>query len=151
MRSYFSMKRKQEYEKDFYAWAIHNAQLLREGKLTEIDIENIAEEIESMGKSEKRELINRLAALLAHLLKWKFQVARRSNSWKYTIKEQRLRLTRLISDSPSLKKELEKHIDEAYEDACYMALSETGLNEETFPKKCPFSFEESLSKDFFPE
>lgn len=106
-----------EYEKDFYAWAIHNAQLLREGKLSEVDIENIAEEIEDMGKSEKRELINRLAVLIAHLLKWKFQSSRRSNSWKYPVKEQRLRLNRLMKESPSLKNELEKRIHEAYEDA----------------------------------
>lgn len=144
-------KKKHEYEKDFYAWAIHNAQLLREGKLSELDIENVAEEIESMGKSEKRELINRLAVLLAHLLKWRFQSARRSNSWKYTIKEQRLRLNRLLSESPSLKKELEKRINEAYEDACYLALSETGLSEEAFPEKCPFSLKKALDQNFFPE
>jgi len=139
----------QAYEKDFYAWTIHNAQLLREGKLSELDVENIAEEMESMGKSEKREVINRLAVLLAHLLKWKFQSARRSNSWKYTIKEQRLRLIRLIAESPSLKKELEKYIHEAYEDACYIALSETGLDEETFPKTCPFSLKQAIDPDFF--
>src|SRR3990167_3695334 len=115
---------KKEYEQDFYASITHNVKLLREGNLSEIDVEHIAEEIESMGKSEKRELINRLAVLIAHLLKWKFQSMRRSNSWKYTIKEQRLRLMRLIKDSPSLKYELEKNIDESYEDACYIALSE---------------------------
>lgn len=87
-----TMKRKQKYEKDFYAWAIHNAKMLRERRLSEIDIENIAEEIESLGKSEKRELLNRLAVLLAHLLKWKFQPAKQSNSWKFTIKEQRFEL-----------------------------------------------------------
>jgi hypothetical protein len=125
-----------EYEKDFYAWTVHNAKLLREGKLSEVDIENIAEEIESMGKSEKRELINRLAILIAHLLRWKFQPGKRGNSWKYTIKEQRLRLSKLIEESPSLKYELEKRIDEAYEDAYYLALSETGLDEDTFPKNC---------------
>lgn len=139
-----------EYEKDFYAWAIQNAQLLRERKLSEIDVKNIAEEIESMGKSEKRELLNRLAVLLAHLLKWEFQSSRRCNSWKYTIKEQRLRLKRLISESPSLKKELEKKLHEAYEDACYIALSETGLDEEAFPKKCPFSFKQALDQNFYP-
>lgn len=139
------------YNKDFYAWAINNARLLRAGKLSEIDIENIAEEIESMGKSEKRELINRLAVLLAHLLKWKFQSTRRSNSWKYTIKEQRLRLNRLLAESPSLKKELEKKLNESYQDACYIALSETGLDEAIFPKKCPFSLRQALEQDFFPK
>lgn len=139
------------YNQDFYAWAINNARLLRAGKLSEIDVENIAEEIECMGKSEKRELINKLAVLLAHLLKWKYQSAKRSNSWKYTIKEQRLRLARLISESPSLKKELEKKLNESYEDACYLALSETGLDEAIFPKKCPFSLKQALEPDFFPK
>src|SRR5579872_5517180 len=97
----------QEYEKDFYAWAVHNARLLRAGKLSEIDVENIAEEIESMGKSEKRELISRLAILLSHLLKWKCQPERRSRSWKLTIKEQRFELIDLLAESPSLKHEIE--------------------------------------------
>lgn len=140
-----------QYEKDFYAWSLHNAKLLRAGKLSEVDIKNLAEEIESMGKSEKRELMNRLAVLLAHLLKWKYQPARRSNSWKYTIKEQRLRLLRLIEDSPSLKKELEKRIEDAYEDACYIALSETGLEEEMFPKGSPFNLKQCLDQNFFPK
>src|SRR6185312_8856563 len=128
-----SMKNQSGYNQDFYKWTIHNAKLLREGKLSEVDVEHIAEEIESMGKSEKRELINRLAVLIAHLLKWKYQPGNRGNSWKYTIKEQRMRLNRLIKDSPSLKGEIEKNFSDAYEDAYYIALSETGLNENTFP------------------
>lgn len=139
-----------KYEKDFYAWAIHNAQLLRERKLSEIDIENIAEEIESMGKSEKRELISRLAVLLAHLLKWEFQSERRGNSWKYTIKEQRLRLRELIKESPSLKKSLEENLNQAYEHALIIAIGETDLSEKTFPQKCPFSLEQAFDQSFFP-
>jgi hypothetical protein len=139
-----------EYEKDFYVWTTHNAKLLREGKLSEIDVENIAEEIESMGKSEKRELISRLAVLLAHLLKWEFQSERRSNSWKYTIKEQRFRLQVLLKDSPSLKKYLEENLKPAYEHAIVIAVGETDLSEKTFPKKCPFLLQQALDKDFFP-
>lgn len=139
-----------EYEKDFYAWAIHNAKLLREGKLSKIDIKNIAEEIESMGKSEKRELINRLAVLLAHLLKWHFQSERRTHSWKYTIKEQRLRLKDLLIESPSLKKSLKENLNHAYEHALIIAIGETNLSEKTFPKKCPFSLQQALDQDFFP-
>ncbi|HLB43263.1 MAG TPA: DUF29 domain-containing protein [Gammaproteobacteria bacterium] len=145
------IKHKKEYDRDFYAWAIHNAQLLRQGKLSEVDIKNVAEEIESMGKSEKRELINRLAILMAHLLKWQYQPGNRGNSWKYTIKEQRSCLSRLIEESPSLKHELEKRLGEAYEDACYIALSETGLNEDAFPKTSPFSLKQVLNQDFFPK
>lgn len=139
-----------KYEKDFYAWAIHNAQLLREGKLSEIDVENIAEEIESMGKSEKRELINRLAVLLAHLLKWEFQSERRGNSWRYTIKEQRLRLQALLKESPSLRKSLEENINHAYEHALVIAVGETDLSEKIFPKKCPFSLQQALDQVFLP-
>lgn len=143
-------KNQEGYEKDFYAWTSYNAKLLREGRLSEIDVKNIAEEIESMGKSERRELMNRLAVLMAHLLKWQYQPGNRGNSWKYTIKEQRFRLSKLIEDSPSLKHELNKRIDEAYEDALYLALSETGLDEETFPTQCPFELKQCLSQNFFP-
>jgi len=140
-----------EYETDFYAWTIHSAKLLREGKLSEVDIENVAEEIESMGKSEKRELINRLAVLIAHLLKWKFQSVRRSNSWKYTIKEQRIQLSDLLEESPSLKNALEEKINHAYEHAVVIAIKETALEEEIFPDNCPFSLKQCLDQGFFPE
>jgi hypothetical protein len=144
-------KRKQEYEKDFYAWTIHNAQLLREGKLSEVDVENIALEIESMGKSEKRGLIHRVAVLLAHLLKWQLQSMRQSRSWQLTIKEQRFQLIELFKDSPSLKNESELKLKEAYAQALIIAERETGFEEKVFPKKCPFSLEQILNKDFFPK
>jgi hypothetical protein len=60
------------YDKDFYAWAMENAELLRQKKFEEIDIDNIAEEIESMGKGNKRSVFSHLSILIAHLLKWKF-------------------------------------------------------------------------------
>jgi hypothetical protein len=144
-------KRKQDYDKDFYAWAIYNAQLLRAGKLSEVDIEHVAEEIESMGKSEKRELINRLAVLLSHLLKWKFQPDKRSNSWKYTIEEQRDEVLELLEDSPSLNHELDLQVSRAYKKAVLFAATETSFGKETFPKECPFSLKQSLNKEFFPE
>jgi hypothetical protein len=139
-----------EYEKDFYAWTAHNAKLLREGKLSEIDVENIAEEIESMGKSEKRELISRLAVLMAHLLKWKFQPSRRSKSWTLTIKNQRMELSDLLEESPSLKKELEVKFYHAYEKAVLIAAEQTGIDEEDFPKKPTFTLKECLKTSYFP-
>lgn len=145
------MKAQHEYEKDFYAWALHSAELMREGKLSEVDIKNVAEEIESMGKSERRELINRLAVLLAHLLKWQFQPDRRGNSWKYTIKTQRFEVTELLNDSPSLKYELSKQLEHAYEKALLIAVNETDLSQDIFPDSCPFSLEQSLDSNFFPE
>ncbi|TAK72854.1 MAG: DUF29 domain-containing protein [Gammaproteobacteria bacterium] len=140
-----------EYEKDFYAWAIHNAKLLREGNLSKVDIEHVAEEIESMGKSEKRELINRLALLIAHLLKWEYQPGMRGNSWRYTIKEQRIQIIQLLDESPSLKRELENKLEQAYEQAIVSALKETGLSEDIFPEECPFSLKQCLNHHFFPD
>lgn len=144
-------KIQQEYDKDFYAWTIHNAKLMREGKWSEVDLEHVAEEIESMGKSDKRELINRFAILLAHLLKWKFQPERRGNSWKNTIKTQRLDVSELLIDSPSLNHELDKQIEYAYEKALLIAVNETGLTQDTFPKTCSFSLSECLDFEFFPD
>ncbi|MEZ5672007.1 MAG: DUF29 domain-containing protein [Thiotrichaceae bacterium] len=139
-----------EYEQDFYQWTQHNAQLLREGKFAEIDILHIAEELESMGKRDKRELISRLTVLLAHLLKWQFQPLLRAKSWQLTIREQRLQLNKLLKDSPSLKYFLhEEGILEAYPDALDMASDETGLLISTFPEICPYSIEQLLDKTFF--
>jgi hypothetical protein len=143
-------KTEQEYNQDFYAWAIHNAQLLRDRKLSEVDIDHVAEEIESMGKSERRELINQLAILLSHLLKWQFQPERQGNSWKYTIKEQRIKLNQLLEDSPSLKYELIQKIEEAYEQATVIVLKETGIDENIFPVTCSFTLEQCLDHHFFP-
>jgi hypothetical protein len=92
-----------KYESDFYAWANEQATLLREGRFAEADVENIADEIESLGRSEKRDLVNRLAVLLAHLLKWQFQPVWRGKSWRLTIKEQRRRLSEHLDENPSLK------------------------------------------------
>lgn len=139
-----------EYEKDFYAWTTHNAKLLREGKFSEMDVEHIAEEIESMGKSEKRELMSRLAVLLAHLLKWQFQPERQSNSWKYTIEEQRDEVLELLDESPSLKHEIKEKLERAYRKAILWAATEMGVNKSIFQEKCPFSLEETLNKNFYP-
>ena len=144
------MENTSEYEKDFYAWLMDNAKLLREKKFTEIDIEHIAEELESMGKSEKRELINRLTVLLAHLLKWQFQAVKRSRSWKNTILTQRIDINELLEDSPSLRHEIIQKLELAYEKAKLNAEDETGIDKIHFPEKCPFSFEEILERDFFP-
>ena len=93
------------YEQDFYAWAIHNAELLRQGRLSEIDVEHIAEELECMGRSEKRELMSRLGVLLAHLLKWVYQPYRRSRSWraqsKPSAKTSRHSLKKALASNPN--------------------------------------------------
>lgn len=109
------------HDRDFYAWTQQQAQLLRAGKLSEIDVEHLIGEIESMGASERRELINRLAVLLAHLLKWWHQPNYRGRGWQLTIKEQRRQLQRLLKDNPSLNARLEEFIPESYGDAVILA------------------------------
>jgi hypothetical protein len=140
-----------QYEHDFFAWANEQAALLRARKLGEADIENIAEEIESMGRSEKRELIDRLTGLLLHLLKWQFQPGLRGNSWRLSIEEQRYRLEDRLNDNPSLTSQLDKAMRDSYRLALLEAERETGLARNTFPPLCPYSFEQATSPDFWPE
>jgi hypothetical protein len=141
----------QLYDRDFYAWANEQADLLRAGRLSEADIENIAEEIESLGKSEKRELISRLTVLLVHLLKWQYQPVLRSRSWRLTLEEQRNRIEDHLVDNPSLKSSLGVTIGAAYRDAILGAARETGLERSTFPTTCPWSFEQIVDPNFLPE
>ena len=142
---------RQLYDRDFYGWANEQAGLLRAGRLSEADIDHIAEEIESMGKSERNQLTNRLAVLLAHLLKWQFQPALRGNSWRLTVREQRRWIARVMAQNPSLRPELGAILDDAYGDALLIAERETGLLESTFPPTCPWSFEQILEPDLWPE
>lgn len=139
------------YNSDFYAWANEQAALLRAGRFGAADIENIAEEIESMGRGEKRELVNRLTVLLLHLLKWHFQPGFRSASWSSSIREQRLRLKSHLKDNPSLKAKLDEAFGEAYELAVIAAARETGLPEGGFPQNCPYRFEQAVDGEFWPE
>ncbi|WP_143221517.1 DUF29 domain-containing protein, partial [Acetobacter syzygii] len=115
------------------------------------DLEHIAEEIESMGKSEKRELISRLTVLLLHLLKWEFQPVRRGASWRLSIANTRDALTDHMADNPSLRSVLEASIDTAYRRARRDAALETGFSESTFPSVCPWSFNQMMDEEFWPE
>ena len=139
------------YDYDFYAWSIQNARLMRQGKLSEIDVENIAEELESMAKRDRRELISRLTVLLMHLLKWQFQPDKRSRSWELTIDEQRDQITLLLTDSPSLKHQLEERIANSYRLALKKAMKETCLPKNSFPTDCPYTLEQIIADDFYPE
>jgi hypothetical protein len=139
------------YDADFYGWANEQAALLRAGRLSDADILNIAEEIESMGRSEKRELVNRLAILLMHMLKWQFQPGMRGNSWRLTIEEQRRRLATHLLDNPSLKSRFDDCLAEAYRLALIAAERETGLGRKTFPIVCPYAVAEVLEDAFYPE
>lgn len=139
------------YETDFHAWAHQQATLLRAGNLAAADMPNIIEEIESMGRSEQRELVNRLAVLMLHLLKWRYQPALRGNSWRLSIREQRLRLAAHLEDNPSLKSKIDLAMSRAYSLALIEAERETGLAEATFPAVCPFSFTQMRDDGFWPD
>ncbi|MBF0101903.1 MAG: DUF29 domain-containing protein [Desulfobacterales bacterium] len=139
------------YEKDFYAWTLLNAELLKQGNISEIDIEHIIEELESMGKSERRELTSRLIVLMMHLLKWKYQPERRGNSWRLTIEGQREDLLELLKDSPSLKNEVAVRHEDAYRRAIIDAAKQTGFSKKAFPSSCPFSIDQILDSEFWPD
>jgi hypothetical protein len=145
------MGNRQLYDQDFYAWANEQAGLLRAGRLSEADIEHIAEEIESMGRSEKRELVNRLAVALLHLLKGQYQPALRGTSWRLTLEEQRNQLEDHLADNPSLKSVVEETVAGAYRNAILGAARETGLDRGTFPTMCPWSSQQIMDPNFYPE
>ena len=139
------------YDSDFYAWANEQAALLRAGRLGQADIEHIAQEIESMGRTEKRELVSRLRVLLRHLLKWRFQPTGRGSSWKASIRVQRLDLAEHLKDNPSLKTIVPQAIATAFEGAIIEAADETKLPEYAFPAVCPWSFDQLMDARFWPE
>ncbi|MBD2566846.1 DUF29 domain-containing protein [Anabaena lutea] len=139
------------YNSDFYGWTKEQAQLLREEKWETVDKLNLIEEIEALGRQERRELVNRLGLLLAHLLKWQYQPDKRSNSWLATIREQRSQVMRLLADSPSLKSYLEEAFQLSYEDGINLAVKETNLVYETFPESCNYSITQILDAEFLPE
>ena len=138
------------HDLDFYAWTQQQVDLLKSGNLADVDFKHLIEEIESMGASERRELINRLAVLLAHLLKWHYQPSFRGRSWQLTIKEQRRQLQRLLKDNPSLHARLEEFVADAYVDSVLLAARETGLEESDFPAQYPYAQEDLLNPEFYP-
>ena len=137
-----------DYQADFYAWTQQQAELLRNKKIEQIDWCNLAEEIEDMGRSEKRQLESRLEVLIMHLLKWQFQPNLRSRSWQLTIKEQRLRIEKLLVENPSLKSKLTDTREKIYPLAVISAEKETGLS--SFPETCPYDLTEILAPEFLP-
>ncbi len=139
------------YDRDFYAWTTEQSGLLRAGKVSEADLEHIAEEIESMGRSEKRELVSRLTVLLLHLLKSQYRPVRRGPSWRLSIAGTRDALSDHLDDNPSLRGTLEARMALAYRRARRNAVVETGLAEASFPEVCPWSAVQVLADDFWPE
>ena len=140
------------YETDVVAWANEQAGFVRSGRFDQLDLEHIAEEIEDVGKNEQRELASRMAVLLAHLLKWEHQPARRSKSWQYTLTTQRKEVAYVISEAPSLRTKFsdERWLDIVWSKAKSQAESETGLDIDTFPEVCPWPISDVLSEDWLP-
>jgi hypothetical protein len=139
------------YETDFAVWTEQTVQLIRARQFGQVDWEAVIEEIESLGRSERRELKSRLEVLLQHLLKWQYQSNLRSGSWRNTIDEQRNRIEDLLQESPSLKPYLEEVLAECYRRGCKAATNETELPLNTFPAKCPYPITQVLDTDFLPD
>jgi len=136
------------YDQDFYAWTQRQMELLQAGRLDELDITNLIEELDSLGKQQRQELRNRLGVLLGHLLKWRYQPESRSKSWRATIREQRQKIQRHLKENPSLKPYLAEAIEIGYEQGLNLLGKETPLDPKQLPQVCPFSefeiFDESI-------
>lgn len=139
------------YDTDFYTWTQQQAALLKTGQFEQADIEHIVEEIESMGRSERRELENRLAVLIAHLLKWQYQPVRRGRSWQLTVEGQRIDVAELINDNPGLKPQLPAIQRLAYRKAKLKASQETAFDKSMFPDECPWTLAQLLDDAFYPD
>ncbi len=144
-------KLSQLYETDFNLWIEQTVNCLKKGDLDALDLENLIEEISDMGRNNRREVFSRLKVLLMHLLKWKYQPQKRTNSWINTIDEQREQLELILKDSPSLKPYFKQILPECYQKAVRSAVNETNLPKKTFPVDCPFNQEQVLDMDYFPE
>jgi hypothetical protein len=143
--------RRSTHDSDFYARSLEQAALLRAGRVGEADLAAIAEEIESMGKTEKRELVSRLTVLVAHLLKWRRLPAGRGNSCRLSIADARDEIADLLDDNPSLKAVIDEVTASGYRTARRKAAIETDMGEEAFPAQCPWSFVEAMDGGFLPE
>ena len=139
------------YGQDYYAWLMESAELLREGQLTQIDATHLAEELEDMGKSERRAIESYLKVLIVHLLKWRHQPERRGASWELSIANARDAIRRRLSESPSLRVQLPDLVQVRYANARRHAALETGLPINLFPADCPFSIEQLLDEDFWAD
>jgi len=145
------MTTKSLYETDAYTWALRQSDALRRRAVEEIDWDNVAEEIESVGKTEAREFESRLVVLLTHLLKWRFQADRRGNSWRASISVQRQALQKHLTENPGLKPRRDELLGSAYAAARLQAVIETDLAEETFPETNPFTWAQVMDNTFWPE
>jgi hypothetical protein len=139
------------YATDYAGWAAHQAKLLRAGRLEEIDLNQIADELDAIMGNEKRELTRRFRILIAHLLKWRYQSEARSAGWRGTIRYQRDDINDLLAESPSLRATVPDKVAAAYPRAVVLAADETGKPRSAFPAECPFTPTELLDDEFWPD
>jgi hypothetical protein len=140
-----------DYQKDFYSWTREQAELLRSGRFDELDIVNLIEEIETMGRSEKRELENRLTVLLVYLLKWQYQPTRRDRSRQLAIQEQRLEFFDALNDNAGLNHQLQTLLTCSYQKTKIRTSKETGLDTDAFPSTCSWEFVQLMDDTFLPD
>ncbi|MEH2418348.1 DUF29 domain-containing protein [Nostoc sp.] len=139
------------YTADFNLWIEETAQLLRSHRWQEVDLEYLIEEVEGLGKSERRAIASQLTRLLLHLLKWQYQSQRRSDSWLDSITDSRTQIELAIEDSPSLKSYPTEQLQESYQRARRQAAKQTEMLISVFPEVCPYSLELVLDEDWLPE
>ena len=139
-----------DYDRDFHAWSVEQAARLRESRPPTVDWENVAEEIESLGKRDRRKVASDLNKILEHLIKWRYQPEKRKTGWRGSIREHRDRIARVLADSPSLKRLPGEVLAAEYRKARAAALADTGLPEDRIPQRCPFSAKEVLDPGFWP-
>lgn len=139
------------YDRDYYAWTVAQGRLLRELRPADVDWENLAEEIESLGRSDKYKIARNLNVIILHLLKWRHQPGKRKGGWKSSTIEHRSRVNQLVSESPSLRRYPGEILASEYHIARLKAVAETGLPERAFPKDCPFTIEQVLDPNFWPD
>ena len=139
------------YDHDIHAWTQQMAELLRQRRFQELDVAHLVEELETMGRRDRQELVSRLKILLGHLLKWQYQPAHRSSSWRGSILEQRLRIRDLLQDSPSLQPYLAEAANRAYSDGARLASKVSGLPLGHFPEGLPYQLDHLLDDDWLPE
>ncbi|MPZ58726.1 MAG: DUF29 family protein [Rhizobiales bacterium] len=135
-----------DYDHDIYSWSLEQARLVREGRWDAVDRANVAEEIESLGRTEFNKLESALRVLLMHMLKWDHQPERRTRSWALTIDTQRLEIEDVLGDNPGLRPRLDEAVGRAYRKARNEAATETGLERSLFPEQCPYSWADIVSR-----
>jgi hypothetical protein len=146
-----SIKNRVGYEEDLYAWSLEQAALLRARRVEGLDWDHLAEELDSMGGYQRRELESRLCVILLHLLKWQAQPGLRGASWRKTLRTQRREIRNLLKQSPSLRRQVPDLMHEAYADAIKDAVDETGLPADRFPTECPYAADDVLAEAYLPD